>query len=54
MCVCAHQYAHLLVKAESPLGWVNSQIANFLGTDVTLWLIFNLVIALMLAFDLGV
>jgi len=44
----------LLVKAESPLGWVNSQITNFLGTDVTLWLIFNLVIALMLAFDLGV
>ena len=29
-------------------------MASLLGTDVTLWLVFNVVIALMLAFDLGV
>ena len=29
-------------------------MVSFLGTDVTLWVIFNVVIALMLAFDLGV
>jgi tellurite resistance protein TerC len=29
-------------------------MVSFLGTDVTLWIIFNAVIALMLAFDLGV
>lgn len=33
---------------------MNSQMASLLGTDVTLWLVFNVVIALMLAFDLGV
>jgi len=29
-------------------------MVSFLGTDVTLWVVFNAVIALMLAFDLGV
>ena len=29
-------------------------MVSFLGTDVTLWVVFNVVIALMLAFDLGV
>jgi len=29
-------------------------MVSFLGTDVTLWVVFNMVIALMLAFDLGV
>jgi tellurite resistance protein TerC len=29
-------------------------MVSFLGTDVTLWVVFNAVIALMLAFDLGI
>jgi len=29
-------------------------MVTFLGTDVTLWIVFNAIIALMLAFDLGV
>jgi len=29
-------------------------MVSFLGTDVTLWVVFNVVIALMLAFDLGI